>query len=334
MIRKRRIALATAGICSAVAIVGLLGRLSDAADSVNQLSMLWCPIGLLASAFLIRTARKAAFASFAVLGIYASVMLLPELFAKAAVHREIGGSSDIKLIQFNLFKNNRTPQAAVDWLLSQDADIITISEGSNNARQILHGLEPDYPYQFSCRAKYFCSTLILSKRPPLEVEHLGTGDQENANGLSAVKATFEDGSVPFSVIAVHLMRPWPFNDQRSAIEALRKAVRRSPQDTLIVAGDFNTPPHSYAMERLDRALGLRRITREMQTWPALLPRGRSWPLPLLGLDHVYVGGGWRVASLRTGPAIGSDHRPVITTLALARSPVAPSGSSAIDSMKR
>ncbi|WP_340315227.1 endonuclease/exonuclease/phosphatase family protein [Rhizorhabdus argentea] len=333
MIWTRRIALVTAGICSAVAVIGLLGRLSDIADSVNQLSMLWCPIGLLASAFLIRTARQAAIASFVTLGLYASVMLVPELFAKAAVHREMGGSGDIKLIQFNLFKNNRDPQAALDWLLAQDADIITISEGSNNARQILRGLQPDYPYQFSCRAKYFCSTLILSKRPPLEVEHLGTGDQENAKGLSAVKATFEDGSVPFSVISVHLMRPWPFNDQRSAIQTLRQAVRRSARDTLIVAGDFNTPPHSYAMERLDRALGLRRITRELPTWPALLPRRRSWPLPLLGLDHVYVGRAWRVASLRTGPSRGSDHRPVIATLALARSP-APSGSSAIDSMKR
>ena len=333
MIGTARTALAIAGLCSAIAVIGLLGSFSDVADSVNQLSMLWCPIGLLASAFLIRTARKAALASFVMLGLYASVMLLPELFTKAALHREMGGTGDIKLIQFNLFKNNRDPQAAVDWLLAQDADIITISEGSNKARQILRGLEPAYPYQFSCRATYFCSTLILSKRAPIEVEYLGTGDQENAKGLSAVKATFEDGSVPFSVISVHLMRPWPFNDQGSAITALRKAVRRSEQDRLIVAGDFNTPPHSYAMERLDRALGLRRITREMPTWPALLPRRHSWPLPLLGLDHVYAGRAWRVASLRTGPSSGSDHRPVIATLALARS-LAPSGSSAIESMKR
>ena len=40
------------------------------------------------------------------------------------------------------------------------------------------------------------------------------------------------------------------------------------------------------------------------------------PLPFLAIDHVYAGAAWRTVSVERGPARGSDHFPVVVTLAL------------------
>ena len=36
---------------------------------------------------------------------------------------------------------------------------------------------------------------------------------------------------------------------------------------------------------------------------------------VLPIDHVYAGPGWRTVSVQRGPKLGSDHYPVIVTLA-------------------
>ena len=39
------------------------------------------------------------------------------------------------------------------------------------------------------------------------------------------------------------------------------------------------------------------------------------PFALLPIDHVYAGPGWRTVRAERGPRLGSDHYPVIVTLA-------------------
>ena len=37
--------------------------------------------------------------------------------------------------------------------------------------------------------------------------------------------------------------------------------------------------------------------------------------PLLPIDHLYAGPGWATVSVRRGPPLGSDHYPLVVTLA-------------------
>src|SRR3546814_1418660 len=86
-----------------------------------------------------------------------------------------------------------------------------------------------------------------------------------------------------------------------------RALARIDRDALIVAGDMNLTPWAAAMREQDRALApLSRMTR-----------APSWPraLPVLPIDHVYAGPDWGLVSARRLPATGSDHRPILVTLA-------------------
>lgn len=79
----------------------------------------------------------------------------------------------------------------------------------------------------------------------------------------------------------------------------------------LVAGDFNTPPQSP----LHRALGPRLRDAFAEAGHGF---GYTWPsvLPGLRIDYVFVSPEWRVRSCRVGPALGSDHRPVVAEVEL------------------
>ena len=87
---------------------------------------------------------------------------------------------------------------------------------------------------------------------------------------------------------------------------------------LIIAGDFNSTPWSFTLRRQDEALGLVRRNQAMLSWPAMA--FSRWnihmPLPFLAIDHVYAGSDWVTLGAERGPALGSDHFPVVVTLAL------------------
>jgi endonuclease/exonuclease/phosphatase (EEP) superfamily protein YafD len=70
-------------------------------------------------------------------------------------------------------------------------------------------------------------------------------------------------------------------------------------DAMILAGDFNTTPWSFAMRRQDQLFApLGRRTHAWFSWPARLDALRQpWPLPILPIDHVYAGRDWETTRL-------------------------------------
>ncbi len=64
-------------------------------------------------------------------------------------------------------------------------------------------------------------------------------------------------------------------------------------------------------------MALERRDPVLFSWPAKLNLGGPVvpALPFLPIDHVYAGSDWRTVSIEAGPALGSDHLPVIVTLA-------------------
>jgi endonuclease/exonuclease/phosphatase (EEP) superfamily protein YafD len=82
---------------------------------------------------------------------------------------------------------------------------------------------------------------------------------------------------------------------------------------VIVAGDFNTTPWSPYFQDLLAGAGLRNAAEGhgyIGTWPAPF-----WPA-LIPIDHVLLKGPLAATAVRRGPAIGSDHYPIIADLRL------------------
>jgi len=133
-------------------------------------------------------------------------------------------------------------------------------------------------------------------------------------------ATVVVGSQRVRVQAVHVAPPLEDLVPRwlAELEALRTLADRSEAagTPLVLAGDFNAGRHHPAFRRLLDA-GLRdahdaRGRGPVRTWPA------GGPVPLLHLDHVLVSDGLAVLAVTEGPALGSDHVPVVADLAVTR----------------
>lgn len=321
MPRLRGLSTAALIVGGGAIAVGQLGRVWAPADWLNHFFPLWLLVTLAGCVGLLRDPAKPWRRAGLVL---AAVVLAPAgigYLKEAASHRDAADApAALRLVQFNVFKGNPTPQAAARWILDQQADIVVLEEAADDGGKVRDLLSARYPYAVDCVGQQArCSTVILTTAAPAESGGLARGDPENQGGLSAAWVRLAGPARRATVVGVHLIRPWPFADQSWQVGELARFLQTSDRDYAIVAGDFNQSPWTYAMRRQDRAIGLHRITGDRASWPL---RDIAAPLgvsvlrspPVLAIDHVYVGRCWARSSIRSGPWLGSDHVPLVIDL--------------------
>ena len=87
---------------------------------------------------------------------------------------------------------------------------------------------------------------------------------------------------------------------------------------VVVTGDFNATPWTPPVRRLMAETGLRCAPGALAgTYPAALLGRMVPPWLAIPIDIVLAGGGAHAVGRRRGPAIGSDHWPVVIELILA-----------------
>ena len=240
--------------------------------------------------------------------VLAGWLIAPEYLARRAPDAAADTPGQIKVIQLNAWRGNRDPEGTVRWLLAQDADIIVLQE----ADIVGPLLKLRSAYHASCDG---CPVVIFSKAKP-DVLHTPTPDDKRL-GAPTAGVTLRDAQGEFTVIGTHYTWPVHGGLQQSQSRSLARLLAGFPTQRLILTGDFNSTPWSFSRRRDDAMFGLERLTRGMFTWPARnIPKhGRGTPFPLLPIDHVYAGSGWRTVKVERGPRTGSDHYPVIVILA-------------------
>jgi endonuclease/exonuclease/phosphatase (EEP) superfamily protein YafD len=234
----------------------------------------------------------------------------PEVLARGAAPAAQPGAETLKVIQFNLWENNVDQAGTLKWLLAQNADIVVVEEALGTP-QIVRGLRKAYPYRRTCTGVTYCETEIFSKRRPVASQGLF-----DRFGVPAAWVEFDGAGGPFIVLGMHAMWPVPGGPQQTQSAFLAKVLSSLPKDRMIVTGDFNSTPWSFALLRQDEMFGLERRTHGLASWPGWLdhPFRLQPPFPVLAIDQVYAGRGWRTLSVERGPRLGSDHYPVIVTL--------------------
>ena len=304
----RAVAALLALACAIFAVAGQWGRWSPRLDNLNHAAPYWL-LGALAAtglwALLGRSERVTP--ALALVAVLSSAWLMaPEFAAMVHVGRSRPAGETLKIIQFNVWERNVDPAATIRWILDQDADVVVLEEAT---APIARGLRERYPYGTICGGVDFCSTMILSKHAPM-------AEQKDRTSLTVTWATYPGAGGPITVIGAHISWPWPPGKQAAQSQELALLLTHFPKARMIVAGDFNSTPWTFALRRQDKAFGLERRTRALFSWPAVntFDRRKPSPLPLLPIDHVYAGAGWRTVSVRRGPKLGSDHYPVVVTL--------------------
>lgn len=214
----------------------------------------------------------------------------------------------VRVVTFNAWFANHDPEGAARWIVAQRPDAVILLEVGWRSRVLLTRLALEMPHAVTCRGSRPCSTVILSRRAPLEKRGLAHGDADNRRALSAAIMRFPD----YTLVGIHLSQPWPMANHSRELGWLAQELKGVPRARLVVAGDFNATGWSMTMRDTPARLRLRTLPPDRASWPA---PSSGLPLPaLFDIDHALLGQGWAAARMARGPDLGSDHYPYLIIL--------------------
>ena len=294
-------------------LVGRFGAICYACDALNVVSpalvVMSAAALMLACALNWRSAVARHWLALVGCGLLLVVIRAPIRQAQSCPGKSAGAT--LKVLEFNAWEENRTPDAAAAWILGERPDAIILVEAKLRSASLPRKLSRAYPYQVACLPVLPCSTYILSRIKPIAAYPLGEGDVENRKGLSAAAMVIRVSGQEATIVGIHLSRPMPWGRQFRELALLKAEIGRFDPRGLIVGGDFNSTPETTFVRQAAADLDVSMIPTGA-TWPTSAMR--SWMIGLLSLDHILVGDGWGVASAAVGPTIGSDHRPTLVSL--------------------
>ena len=303
---------AAATIAMAVAVMQL-GRWIPAFDVVNTAAPGVIVLALTVAAFAIVARRPGTFVMAALATAGSAERVVSEVSGFEASAPATVGAETVSVLTFNVWHDNPDPAAAADTILQSGADVVLLQEAGALLRTQGARLERAYPYRSDC-PRGTCDVAILSRLPldrPRYRFRSGAGAAIGP-GLATARVILPGGA--FSVASLHAPRPTEQADGDDAWRfGLARAVGEVGDPALVLAGDFNLTPWSFAMQRLDRAMGpVRRVTRARFTYRSAIPALAD--LPFLPIDHAFAGPAWRVVSVRVLTSGASDHLPVLIEL--------------------
>ncbi|MEM7576254.1 MAG: endonuclease/exonuclease/phosphatase family protein [Planctomycetota bacterium] len=116
-----------------------------------------------------------------------------------------------------------------------------------------------------------------------------------------------------TILGVHFARPRNrarLETQRAELQSLLDFARQHSEETMLWIGDFNaTPWSSFVHDAYDQQSF--RLAAGDSAWSPTWPGGtrRYFGVPI---DFALIRGG--AATMRMGPPIGSDHRPIAVSV--------------------
>ncbi len=250
-------------------------------------------------------------------------------FAWKAVYAPVNPPTGevFSVVTFNVQGSNRELERATEWLLERGPDVIALQETAEGDDGRLARLYDSYAHE----ARVAGGLRVLSRFAITEREVLTI---EDAPGKLALRLRLDLAGRELAVYALHFTLPLKPRAQYEpdadiGLEALLRydEARRNAQirrfleriqgeeSAYVVAGDFNMS---------DSSLIYAEIAAVMQdAWRgAGNGAGRTWPVaeaiglprvihPMLRIDYLWHSEALRTATASVGPAIGSDHLPLL-----------------------
>lgn len=251
--------------------------------------------------------------AFAGLGLALLLTLGPQWFPKAAP--SAAGARPVTVYFANVWALNEDNAAIARSVQAMDADVVAMTEIADQHAGSLPEILKAYPYRTSTApARYFRGgpRTVIASRYPIQATDISLQD-----GLAVGEVIILAPDGPFRLLAVHLTRPWPLDGrvhaQRDQTKRLARRIKAGEHERVLIVGDFNATASSAI---------LRRFAREAGVTPARAVTG-TWfdPLPgvlRIAIDNAFVGPGLTITQRQVGPDNGSDHRPIVVTVARTR----------------
>ncbi len=292
-------------IGAGVTVLGLLAPIAPSLEMVNHFRpfTLGGFVILLAIALVFRLRRwLIAVAAFALLN--AVLFVLPVTFQATEASTADTSATAMKVVSFNIWVGNRPLDDIERFLRAENADVVLLQEiDAEHAADLLPKLKDVYPHQISCAKSRACLLAMLSRTPWTHAEYSYGSDQRPA----LIWARYGEGEDAYRIASLH--HAWPFQAYAQANHTnWLIAWRHSIAEPLLIAGDFNLTPFSWKLSKFAWKTGLKRYSTYQRSWP-----GHRYA-PAFLIDHVFSTDAFKPLDVRTGPALGSDHLPIIATV--------------------
>lgn len=292
------------GVCL---LIGELGRWHWFADLFAQFR--WQGVvGLALAAILAVLGRRRRVAGVAIAG----TLLVA---ATALPWRRDSGDVDavLRVASINLHLHNPDAGPLLAWLDRVDPDVVVVQELTPALNAGLSALQQRYPVRHSVVREDPFGIGIWSRLPGSRVEVLelaGFGSP-----LPALRLRLALAGQPLQLYGVHPPPPLGADlaqVQAEQFEQLRQLIASASEPAAIV-GDLNASPWGQQF-RLLRQSGL--DDHGLAAWPPSWRPPLPWTALALPLDHGLVQPPWQVRRRECGPAVGSDHCPLLLEFAV------------------
>lgn len=216
----------------------------------------------------------------------------------------------LKIFHANVLAPNNNYEQLLTQIVQENPDVITLSELTPGWMNGLATLKSQYPYVVHNETQDRFGLAIWSRYPLVRSEPQYLGVQERC----AVLAQLQLDRRSLIVVATH---PWSPRNAEWAESRDRQLQRlgehvRGEHGPLVLLGDLNVTPWSNGFQYLLTLSELRDSQREQglaPTWPANSPIR-------LPIDHCLVSEQVHILRRHTGEDFGSDHLPLIVTVAV------------------
>ncbi len=298
------------GIAAALAtILGFLGgqwwALDVLANFRPQYLLVLLLVGIVYGLFVGRVLGLV----FLAAAIVNAVVVAPLLFASRG--EALAGSPELTVISFNVQAANKDRGAVIEWLARQDADLVFLLESTFEWEDAVATAGLPYRVAAAVPDQYtFGITLLAREGIEPVARDLVFGDRP------VVEAEVGFGDDAVKVLAIHPFSPTSEERAETRDEHLDQAAlwARARTGPVVVVGDLNASPWSAAFRRLTRDGDLDNSLDGhgfQPSWPD------GWGPLMIPIDHALHSDDLVAVERSTGPALGSDHRPLIVTFAYA-----------------
>ena len=219
--------------------------------------------------------------------------------------------TEVKVLLANILASNNDPGPLFELIEAEQPDLIFLLEVSPQWAEKLPAIGDQFMHSIVEPRDGNFGIAMYSNFP---VSSSATVDSSPL-GFPTIMASLEIGEQFLQVVGTHPMIPLGmqnYDARNSQLNAVARLLQKADGPRLLV-GDLNTTIWDRQYGSLENRTWLRNVRRGfglLPTWPTFMPPA------MIPIDHMLVSEEIGVKDVRTGPAIGSDHLPLIATITL------------------
>lgn len=223
----------------------------------------------------------------------------------------VSSATLLKLVHVNVRSSNNDYQRLLDFIADEHPDVIFLQEITPDWHDGIKQLSRHYPYSHTESQHGSFGIALYSKTPLDSVRHIESPPLGHPTIIAITKFNGEQVTListhPTIPVGRHL-----YASRNEHLESVAELVRQTP-GKIVLLGDFNASIWCAHYRQLEKATGLRSTRKGfgiLPSWPTTLP------FAMIPIDHALVSAGIGVVEMKMGKRIGSDHLPLVVTLAL------------------